>query len=93
MRPALLLESRVMVRRPTNTSFRHISVALWFPPGDETAAHLARHCALREDLYIEFQGLHGEPLTLLDECSDGYRRTFFLGINYVRYLRSSAQFI
>lgn len=66
-----------MVRRPTNTSFKYISVALWFPPGDETAAHLARLCALREDLYIEFQGLHGEPLTPLDECSDGYRRTYF----------------
>lgn len=66
-----------MARRSLNTSFKHISVATWFPPGDETAAHMARLCALREDLYIEFQGLHPEPLTVLDECSDGYRRTYF----------------
>jgi hypothetical protein len=67
-----------VARRRIKTSFTHISLATWFPPADEIATCMARLCALREDLFIEFKGLKYEPLPELDEGSADYRRTYFV---------------
>lgn len=66
-----------MAPQRLKTSFVPITVATWFPPGDEIATHMARLCALREDLFIEFQGLQAETMPELDEGSAEYRRTYF----------------
>lgn len=39
-------------------------------------------CVLREDLYIEFRGLHDDPIPVLDECSADYRQTYFYRNQY-----------
>lgn len=75
--PSFLINFRPVARRRPKTSFTHIPVATWFPPGDEIAALMARLCVLREDLYIEFVGLQAETLPTLDEGSADYRRTYF----------------
>jgi hypothetical protein len=68
--------------RRLRTSYTHIPVANWFPPGDELATLMARLCALREDLYIETRGLHSDALPELDECSAEYRQIYFYRNQY-----------
>jgi hypothetical protein len=63
--------------RRIRTSFRHITVSRWFPANDEIAASMARLCVLREDLYLELQGMKYEPIPLLDECSADWREIYF----------------
>lgn len=70
-----------MARR-IKTSFAHIPIATWFPPGDDLSALMARLCALREDLYIETRGLHGDTFPELDECSAEYRQIYFYRNQY-----------
>lgn len=66
-----------MAHRPIKTSFEHIPLVTWFPPSDEVAISMARLCILREDLYIEINGLREHPLSILDENSMGYRQIYF----------------
>ena len=61
----------------TRTHIRHVDFRKWFPRGDKVAACLARLFILREDLYIEFQGLNKEKIKLLDGNSTEWRRTYF----------------
>jgi len=55
----------------------HIYVREWFPPGDEVAAIMAQLCVLREDLYLEMQGLNEDEIKPLDANGDIYRSTYF----------------
>ena len=62
----------------SRTHIRHIDLASWFPKDDPVAVCIARLCILREDLYLEFEGLNPENIKLLDENSAVWRRTYFL---------------
>jgi hypothetical protein len=56
---------------------RSIKIRRWFPPNDDIAAHMATLCILREDFYLELQGIIKDDLAPLDANSTGYRRTYF----------------
>jgi hypothetical protein len=60
-----------------NSRTLHIRIKEWFPPGDEVAALMAQLCVLREDLYLEMQGLHEDKINPLDANGDNYRSTYF----------------
>jgi hypothetical protein len=64
-------------RSSIKTSIKHIRTAAWFPPGDEVSTCMARLCILREDLYIELQGMREQPLPMLDDCSLDMRQIYF----------------
>ena len=55
----------------------HIRIKEWFPPGDEIAAIMAQLCVLREDLYLELQGLKEDEIKPLDDNGDKYRSAYF----------------
>jgi len=55
----------------------HIRIKEWFPPSDEVAAIMAQLCVLREDLYLEMQGLNEDEIKPLDANGDNYRSTYF----------------
>ena len=55
----------------------HIRISEWFPPDDQVAAIMAQLCVLREDLYLELQGLQQDELQALDANGDNYRWAYF----------------
>lgn len=61
----------------TRTHFRHVDLWKWFPPNDPVAACLARLCILREDLWLEHQGLRFEDIKFLDGNQSAWRRIYF----------------
>lgn len=54
-----------------------ISFSAWFPPGDAVATSVARLCMLREDLFLEVQGIMAPQLKELDGNSVGWRKVYF----------------
>lgn len=56
---------------------RPIKVRRWFPPGDPVATAVATLCVLREDFFLELQGIIRDDLASLDGNSTAYRRTYF----------------
>ena len=60
-----------------NSRTFHIRIKDWFPPDDEVAAIMAQLCVLREDLYLEMQGLNEDEIKPLDANGDNYRSTYF----------------
>jgi len=60
-----------------NSRTFHIRIKEWFPPSDEVAAIMAQLCVLREDLYLEMQGLNEDEIKPLDANGDNYRSTYF----------------
>src|SRR5947209_323485 len=58
----------------------------WFPAADQLATSFARLCILREDFYLELQGISmSDDITALDGNSPRWRRMYFLR-NYIRTL-------
>jgi hypothetical protein len=64
---------------------KSIRLRRWFPPGDPVATAVAMLCILREDLFLELQGIVSDGLAKLDDNSAGYRRTYFWR-NFLRTL-------
>jgi len=57
---------------------RHITLRSWFPPNDPIATAVARLCVLREDFFMELQGVGmTESIESLDQNSDAWRRMYF----------------
>jgi len=57
---------------------RHITLRSWFPPNDPIATAVARLCVLREDFFMELQGIGmTESIESLDQNSDAWRRMYF----------------
>jgi len=61
----------------SRTHIQHIELLKWFPKDDPVATCVARLCILREDLYLEFEGLGPEGIKALDLNSLVWRRTYF----------------
>jgi hypothetical protein len=55
----------------------HIRVKEWFPPNDRVATIMAQLCVLREDLYLELEGLKEDEIKPLDRNGDNYRSAYF----------------
>jgi hypothetical protein len=58
----------------------HVSIVVlrkWFPPNDPLAAKIARLCILREDLFVEMQGVLADDIPQLDDHSPQFRRMYF----------------
>ncbi len=55
----------------------HIRVQEWFPPNDNVATIMAQLCVLREDLYLELEGLSEDNIAALDHNGDNYRSIYF----------------
>jgi hypothetical protein len=55
----------------------HIRTKEWFPPEDEVAALMAQLCVLREDLYLELQGIKENKIEPLDDNGSNYRDIYF----------------
>jgi hypothetical protein len=55
----------------------HIRTKEWFPPEDEVAALMAQLCVLREDLYLELQGIKEDKIEPLDDNGSNYRDIYF----------------
>jgi hypothetical protein len=55
----------------------HIRIKEWFPPDDRVATIMAQLCVLREDLYLELEGLSEDDIESLDHNGDNYRSTYF----------------
>jgi len=49
----------------------------WFPPDDPVAAAVARLCILREDLFIELNGIVADSLESLDANLSEFRKLYF----------------
>lgn len=56
---------------------RPIKLRRWFPPDDPVAVSIARLCILREDFYIEGEGLSAKDMGKLDGNSTRCRRLYF----------------
>src|SRR5262249_35547274 len=56
---------------------KSIRIGRWFPGSDRAATAVAMLCILREDLFLELQGIVSDGLPNLDDNSEGYRRTYF----------------
>jgi len=63
--------------RPLKMCIWHIPVRQWFPPDDALSGIMARLCILREDLFLELQGITAETIERLDDNGDGWRDTYF----------------
>jgi hypothetical protein len=55
----------------------HIRIKEWFPPHDRVATIMAQLCVLREDLYLELEGLKEDEIGPLDQNGDNYRSAYF----------------
>jgi hypothetical protein len=55
----------------------HIRIKEWFPPEDRVATIMAQLCVLREDLYLELEGLSEDEIGPLDHNGDNYRSAYF----------------
>src|SRR5262249_17878336 len=55
----------------------HIRVREWFPPDDRVATIMAQLCVLREDLYLELEGLKQDEIQPLDHNGDNFRSAYF----------------
>lgn len=53
----------------------------WFPPQDPVAASIARLCILREDLFLEMQGILADQISVLDGNSAEWRRMYFFRVS------------
>jgi len=54
-----------------------IPVKEWFPPNDALAAIMARLCVLREDLYLELEGLKDQKFDRLEQRGDPYKAIYY----------------
>jgi hypothetical protein len=55
----------------------HIRIKEWFPPDDRVPTIMAQLCVLREDLYLELEGLKEDEIKPLDRNGDNYRSAYF----------------
>ena len=55
----------------------HIRIKEWFPPDDRVATIMAQLCVLREDLYLELEGLSEDEIGPLDHNGDNFRSAYF----------------
>ena len=55
----------------------HIPVRQWFPPHDPVAVIMAQLSVLREDLYLELQGVKEDQIQALDDNGDNWRSIYF----------------
>jgi hypothetical protein len=65
----------------------------WFPPQDPLAVTIARLCILREDLFLEMQGILADQMSVLDGNSAEWRRMYFFraSIRTLMELRSAVE--
>jgi hypothetical protein len=63
-------------KKVSRRSFQ-INLHRFFPPEDEFATCVARHCILREDLCLEFNGIVAGPYEWLDMNGTIWRRNYF----------------
>ncbi|MFO0774077.1 MAG: hypothetical protein U0172_05360 [Nitrospiraceae bacterium] len=63
--------------RAAKLRISHLPLARWFPANDSVATSIARLCVLREDLYLELEGIDEDPIATLDACSRAWRTTYF----------------
>ncbi|MGC4095672.1 MAG: hypothetical protein QM706_01025 [Nitrospira sp.] len=55
----------------------HIRIQEWFPPNDDVATIMAQLCVLREDLYLELEGMKEDDIASLDYNGEGFRSIYF----------------
>ncbi len=79
-------------RRPRRTRTYILPLERWFPSDDQFAAILARLCILREDLFLEVQGIVKDPIKHLDANSAKWRHGYFFR-NSVKTLNEIASAI
>ena len=60
-----------------NSRTWHIPIKVWFPPDDRLATIMAQLCVLREDLYLELEGLKEDVIEPLDHNGANYRWIYF----------------
>ncbi len=59
------------------THIRHLTLRRWFPPDDPVATAVAKLCILREDFFLELQGMTSAEIGPLDGNGSAQRRMYF----------------